>query len=246
MPARHPRSHRSELDPASTPNMLRRVLVVEDDATIRRLIVKHLESEGYRVAEASDGPTALAELRQSAPHLVILDLGLPGLDGREVLVHIRATGGILCIVISGRADEHDRVLGLDLGADDYVVKPLSIRELGARVRALFRRSTAQQRPRLLDFGDLQLDLDACEVRLDGAVVPMPAKEFQLLQFLASSPRRTFTREQLLERVWNSMGDWQDPATVTEHVRRIRHKIEPDRRRPRRIITVWGLGYRFEP
>jgi DNA-binding response OmpR family regulator len=229
------------------------VLVVDDDEAVRAVVRLALERDGFRVSDEADGPHALAALDSvddlgGAPDLMILDVNLPAGSGFDVLTAIRSVRPIPVILLTGRHAETDRVLGLELGADDYVVKPFSPRELVSRVRAVLRRAAPIPRvpPAPLDFGDLCLDLQSREVRVRGAVVDLTAREFDLLAFLASSPRRVFSRGELLVSVWASAAEWQDPATVTEHVRRLRLKIEDDRERPRWIRTVRSAGYAFEP
>jgi DNA-binding response OmpR family regulator len=225
-----------------------RLLVVDDDPEVRGLLVRLLESEGYQVEEASTGAEATAALSGRSPDLVILDVMLTTEDGFDVLAAIRRTSNVPVILVTARGRESDRVLGLKLGADDYVVKPFSPAELAARVGTVLRR--VGQRPTAttaaLDFGDLAIDIMAREVKLSDELVETTAKEFDLLAFLASSPRQVFTREQLLAQVWGSSSAWQDAGTVTEHVRRIRRKIEKDPDHPRWVRTVRGVGYRFEP
>jgi DNA-binding response OmpR family regulator len=222
-----------------------RVLIVDDDPVIRGLTRDALEREGFDVRDAPDGATALDWLAADVPSLVILDVNLPGRGGFEVLSAIRATWAVPVILCTGRVSELDRVLGLELGADDYVVKPFSPRELAARVRAVLRRASAEM-CRVLDFGELKIDSAAREVQVRGEGVELTAREFELLAFLARSPRQVFSHAELLSQVWRSTSDWQDPATVTEHVRRIRAKIEQDREHPRWIRTVRAAGYTFEP
>jgi len=220
-------------------------LVVDDDDVVRRLVRDGLEREGFDVHDVADGASALAALEQQPAGLVILDVNLPARGGFEVLSAIRATSRVPVILLTGRVDEIDRVLGLELGADDYVVKPFSPRELAARVRAVLRRTSTEAGPTLA-FGELVIDPVAREVKLRGALVELTAREFDLLLFLARSPRRVFSHGELLEQVWHSTSDWQDPGTVTEHVRRVRAKIETDREHPRWIRTVRAAGYAFEP
>jgi len=223
------------------------ILVVDDEPMVREVVVAYLEREGFLVAEAADGATALKLIHEARPDLVILDVMLPEIDGFSVLTEVRKSGEIPVILLTARTEEPDRVLGLELGADDYVVKPFSPRELVARVRSVLRRSAPPTRPaETLDFGELRIDEQARAVTLDGAEVEMTPKEFDLLAFLARSPRQVFSRGQLLEQVWDSSSDWQDPSTVTVHVRRLRRKVETDPENPRWISTVWGVGYRFEP
>jgi len=187
----------------------------------------------------------------------VLDVNMPSIGGFDVLSQIRRTDTVPVIMVTGRAGETDRVLGLELGADDYVVKPFSPRELASRVRAVLRRSTIARRNAehgqalaenddRLDFGHISIDLGAREVTILGSVVDLTTREFDLLAFLARSPRRVFSRQQLLERVWASAAGWQDAATVTEHVRRIRHKTEAAGAPEHWIRTVRGVGYAFEP
>jgi two-component system phosphate regulon response regulator PhoB len=221
-----------------------RVLVVEDDAGNRLLLRRILEDSGYEVAEASDGPTALQTISHDPVGLVILDLGLPGVDGVEVLERVRRSSGVPVLVLTGRTQEAEKLRVLDAGADDYVVKPYSLPELAARVRALLRRGTPTERVERVDYGALSVDTAARTVTLDGSPVELTPKEFELLAFLALSPGRSYSRDELLQHVWGSTDDWQNPATVTEHVRRIRLKIERDPQHPEWIQTVRGLGYRF--
>jgi DNA-binding response OmpR family regulator len=225
-----------------------KVLVVDDEPTVREVVVGYLRRDGHTVSEAADGPAALELLASDPPDLVVLDMMLPGVDGLEILRRIRSLGDMPVIMLTARAEESDRVTGLELGADDYVVKPFSPRELAARVNGVLRRAApkpaAAAEP--LRFDDLTIDVRFREVLLAGVPVEMTPKEFDVLAHLASAPREVFSRADLLRDVWQSSPDWQDPATVTVHVRRIRNKIEPDPERPRWITTVWGVGYRFEP
>jgi DNA-binding response OmpR family regulator len=222
------------------------VLVVDDEPTIRDVVVRYLEREGYRTLEAADGDAARAILRGHAPSLVILDLMLPGTDGLTLCRWIRSESSVPVIMLTARGEEADRIVGLELGADDYVTKPFSPRELVARVRSVLRRAdpeaTAAER---LSFGDLVLDAAAREARKRDRVLRLTAKEFDLLWFLACHPRRVFSREQLMDRVWGYHSAF-DTGTVTVHVRRLREKIEDDPSRPVYLQTVWGAGYRFSP
>lgn len=229
----------------ATPNAAR-VLVVDDEPMVCEVVTAYLERDGFRVSQAEDGRAALDALRTSRPDLVVLDVMLPEIDGFSVLTQLRRTSDIPVILLTARTDESDRILGLELGADDYVVKPFSPRELAARVRSVLRRSRPGSLPVRLEFGDLVIDGSTREVECGGAVVELTPKEFDLLAFLAGSPRQVFSRAQLLEQVWDSSADYQDPSTVTVHVRRLRKKIEADPVQPRWIHTVWGVGYRFEP
>jgi DNA-binding response OmpR family regulator len=224
-----------------------RVLVVDDEPTVREVVVGYLRRDGHEVCEAGDGESALRLLRNVSPDLVVLDLMLPGASGFDLLRHVRATSDVPVIMLTARSEEEDRIAGLELGADDYVVKPFSPRELAARVNGVLRRAAPRVGPaQRMEFDGLVIDPPSREVWLDGALVEMTPKEFDVLAFLAASPRQVFSRAELLEQVWHSSPEWQDPATVTVHVRRIRNKIEADPERPRWIATVWGVGYRFEP
>ncbi len=225
-----------------------KVLVVDDEPTVREVVVGYLRRDGHDVAEAADGGTALELLDADPPDLVVLDMMLPGVNGLDVLRRVRAVSDIPVIMLTARTEETDRVSGLELGADDYVTKPFSPRELAARVNGVLRRTAGRQNasPSPLVFGELKIDPLSREVILEGEKIEMTPKEFDVLAFLAASPRQVFSRAQLLESVWQSSPDWQDPATVTVHVRRIRNKIEADPEHPRWITTVWGVGYRFEP
>lgn len=225
------------------------VLVVDDEPMVREVVARYLQRDGVRVHEVDDGTAALAWLQCNRPDLVVLDIMLPGVDGLAILRSIRAAGDVPVVLLTARTDEVDRVVGLELGADDYVVKPFSPRELAARVRNMLRRvnATPTQVPSgSLDFGALRIDPAAREALIDDAVVSLTPKEFDLLHVLARSPRQVFSRSQLLELVWDSSTDFQDPATVTVHVGRLRQKLEPDPDHPRWIVTAWGVGYRFEP
>lgn len=225
----------------------KRVLVVDDEPMVREVVCAYLAREGFTAEEAADGRQAMESIAASRPDLVVLDVMLPERDGFSILSELRKRSDVPVILLTARTEEPDRVLGLELGADDYVVKPFSPRELAARVRSVLRRAApAAARDERLEFADLVIDGSTREVRVGGEPVEMPPKEFDLLFFLAASPRQVFSRGQLLEQVWESSADWQDPSTVTVHVRRLRQKIEDDPDRPSRITTVWGVGYRFEP
>ena len=226
--------------------MSARILVVDDDPESRSLVRTALERESFSVLEAGDGAEALEVVASGCPDLVVLDVNLPSVGGFDVLAQMRLVHSVPVIMVTGRDGETDRVLGLELGANDYVVKPFSPRELASRVRAILRRSAPPETGDRLDFVGLRIDLNSREVSVEGKPVALTTREFDLLAFLASSPRHVYSRAQLLERVWSSALEWQDPATVTEHVRRIRMKIEPNRASPRRIRTVRGIGYAFEP
>jgi DNA-binding response OmpR family regulator len=224
------------------------LLVVDDDDDVRQLLSRLLATEGYDVVEAISGAEALASLPKTRPDLIILDVMLSAEDGFEVLAALRRTSNVPVILLTGRGRESDRVLGLKLGADDYVVKPFSGAELAARVGTVLRRAGRRVAPAgtSLEFEGLVIDVAAREVYVNGDLVETTAKEFDLLAFLASSPRMVFSRDQLLDQVWDSSSQWQDSGTVTEHIRRIRRKIEQNPDRPRWVRTVRGVGYRFEP
>ncbi len=223
----------------------RRVLVVDDEPTVREVVARYLERDGMTVEQASDGAQALDALKRH-PDLVVLDIMIPGTTGLEILREIRQAGETPVILLTARSDETDRVVGLELGADDYVVKPFSPRELAARVRSVLRRSRVRPSTERLAFEGLVIDTAARDVFVSGQRVQMRPREFDLLAFLAASPRQVFSRSQILERVWDSPAEFQDLSTITVHVRRLRNKIEADPLHPRWITTVWGVGYRFEP
>jgi len=221
------------------------VLVVDDDPTVREVVVSYLRAGGHRVREAADGETAMAEVAEARPDILVLDLMLPGIDGLEVCRRLRRQGNVPIVMLTALGDESDRVVGLELGADDYVTKPFSPRELVLRVDSVLRRSgeLAQKDDVVLYDGDLVLDSDQHLVTRAGARLSLTSREFDLLRFFLSNPGVAFTREELLDRVWGwSFGD---QSTVTVHVRRLREKIEVDPTRPTRLATVWGVGYRWE-
>ena len=222
-----------------------RILVVDDDATVRTLLRRMLTIEGYAVDEAADGASAMAKVEAWAPDLLLLDIMMPGQDGLDVLSVLRRTSAVPVILLTAKSEEADRVLGFRFGADDYVVKPFSTAELIARIAAVLRRTGANRSGGSLHFDGLDIDLAKREVTVRGAMVDLPAREYEVLAFLASFPQQTFSREQLLDRLWPHNGE-RIPSTVTEHVGRIRRRIEEDPERPRWIRTVRGVGYRFEP
>ncbi len=231
----------------STDSIRRSVLVVDDEAMVREVVCAYLEREGFSTTEAIDGVAALEQVARREPDLIVLDVMLPKLDGYSVIAELRKHTDVPVILLTARADEVDRVLGLELGADDYVVKPFSARELAARVRSVLRRTSApEHKTASLEFDDLLIDGRTRDVIVRGERIDMPPMEFDLLMYLASYPRQVFSRSQILDHVWGSSTDWQDPSTVTVHVRRLRQKIEHDADDPKRIQTVWGRGYRFEP
>jgi DNA-binding response OmpR family regulator len=222
------------------------ILVVDDDPIVRDVVVRYLERDGHRTLVAEDGDRADELLRRESLDLVVLDVMLPGKDGLQLSRSIRARSSLPVILLTARGEEADRIVGLELGADDYVTKPFSPRELAARVRALLRRASAVPDPPLgLAFGDVVLDGDARQVRKAGAEVALTAKEFDLLWFLAAHPRKVFSRDQLMASVWG-YEPALDSGTVTVHVRRLRTKVEDDPTRPQHLQTVWGVGYRLVP
>ena len=225
-----------------------RVLVVDDEPRVREVVVAYLERDGFRVTDVGSVEAARAQLEGVNPDLVILDVMLPAESGLDLLADLRHDGDIPVILLTSRSEETDRVLGLELGADDYVTKPFSPRELVARVRSVLRRAGSSQAPESnsIEHEGISLDHATREVMVDDRSVDLTAKEFDLLFYLASNPRQVFSRNQLLEQVWDSSSEWQDPATVTVHIRRIRTKIEADPKAPRWLTTVRGVGYRFEP
>jgi DNA-binding response OmpR family regulator len=222
------------------------VLVVDDEPIVREVVVRYLEREGHRTLEAGDGEAARTEIERSDPDLVVLDVMLPGVDGLELCRWIRSTSELPVILLTARGEEADRIVGLELGADDYVTKPFSPRELAARVRSVLRRAAPPSgTDERLTFGDVELERATREARKAGRAVRLTAKEFDLLWFLASHPRRVFSRDQLMASVWGYTAAL-DTGTVTVHVRRLREKIEDDPSKPRHLETVWGVGYRLAP
>jgi DNA-binding response OmpR family regulator len=232
-------------DSSSYDAVMDRVLVVDDEPMVREVVTQYLEREGFIVETAQDGEAALEAIRTRQPDLIVLDVMLPQQDGFSVLNEVRKDSTIPVILLTARGEEPDRVVGLELGADDYVVKPFSPRELAARVRSVLRRSRPEPVNETLTFDDLEIDRRSREVRVDGHLVELTPREFDLLAFIASHPRQVFSRGQLLQHVWDSSSDWQDPATVTVHIGRLRTKLEANPANPRWIATVWGVGYRFE-
>ena len=225
-----------------------RILVVDDDATVSEIVARYLERDGYAVETVADGRVALERALAEPPDLVVLDLMLPGMDGLDVCRRLRALAPVPIVILTARGQEADRIVGLELGADDYVSKPFSTKELVARVRAVLRRAkgplAAQPSGPLAHVdGDLVVDVAARQARLGGVVVALTAREFELLAFLMRHPGQAFRREELLEQVWGYR--YGDTSTVTVHVRRLREKVEPDPASPVRIATVWGIGYRWQ-
>ena len=230
------------------------VLVVDDDPNVRDVLRRYLHRAGYRVVDAADGETALEQATRHTPDLVILDVMLPGLDGLDVCARLREKASMPVIMLSALGSESDRVVGLEHGADDYVVKPFSPRELTLRVQRVISRSapsgpvsedpgTAPSLETRVD-GSLTLDLTARTATLAGASLNLTVREYDLLAFFMANPHRVYSRPELLKQVWG--WEFGDDSTVTVHVRRIREKIERDPSQPTLIVTVWGLGYRYEP
>jgi DNA-binding response OmpR family regulator len=221
-----------------------RILIVDDEPKIVRLVADYLEDGGFSVLTARTGDEALMRVRTDAPDLVVLDLGLPGLDGLDVTRAIRRNGELPIIMLTARDDETDRIIGLELGADDYVTKPFSPRELVARVRAVLRRhSGAGGESEVLRIGDLELDLPRMRVTRDGSPVDLTATEFSMLSHMARQPGRVFTRSQLLDAIHGVAFESYERA-IDAHVKNIRRKLEPDPRAPRYLLTVYGVGYRL--
>jgi DNA-binding response OmpR family regulator len=227
--------------------MEKTILVVEDEPSIAEVVGLYLKRAGYRVQTAADGQAALALLERQIPDLVILDLMLPEVDGFAITRWLRDRSDVPIIMVTARKEEVDRIAGLEMGADDYVVKPFSPQELVSRVRAVLRRATPapEEGERPLVFGDLVIDPRSRTANRAGREIVLTAKEFDMLALLAHNPRQVYTRDQLLERIWGG-AEYIDPGTVTVHVRRLREKIEPDPADPIHLMTVWGVGYKFEP
>lgn len=232
----------------------RHILIVDDDERVRTLLSWQLEAEGFTVRCTADGGEALERIHAEGPDLVVLDLSLPGVAGLDVLRRVRQheevdhSQPLPVIILSGRTAEADRIAGLDLGADDYLIKPFSPGELAARVRSVLRRTRppGPSASGLTELAGLTVNAATREVVADGRLVDLTAREFDLLAFLARHPRQVFTRPQLLRSVWESAEDWQSEATVTEHIHRLRCKLEADPAHPRWLRTVRGVGYRLEP
>lgn len=223
-----------------------RILLIDDEPRVRQVVSAYLEREGFRVDQAADAAEARALLAGSSPDLVVLDVMFPGASGLDLLAELRETSELPVILLTARAEESDRVAGLELGADDYVVKPFSPRELVARVRTVLRRTRRRPESGRIEHGELVIDVAARQVTVGNRPVDLTAKEFDLLAHMASRPSEVFSRNQLLVDVWDSSSEWQDPATVTVHIRRLRTKLEPDVVESRWLETVWGVGYRFRP
>jgi two-component system, OmpR family, response regulator ResD len=222
------------------------VLVVDDEPIVRDVVVRYLEHDGFETMVAADGDVARALIEEREPALVVLDVMLPGMDGLSLCRWIRERSSLPVILLTARGEEADRIVGLDLGADDYVTKPFSPRELSARVRAVLRRGVeAPAAAETVSFGDVELDAAARQVRKAGTLVELTTREFDLLLFLASHAGHAFSRDQLMDRVWGYTSA-VETGTVTVHVRRLREKIETDPQKPSHLKTVWGVGYRLDP
>ena len=222
------------------------VLVVDDEPIVRDVVVRYLHRDGFDTLEAESGEEARALIETQAPALVVLDVMLPGIDGLDLCRWIRTNSAVPVILLTARGEEADRIVGLELGADDYVTKPFSPRELAVRVRNVLRRTrVAPATPETIDFGAVQVDGAAREVRKRGTSLKLTLKEFDLLWSLVSHPRRVFSRDQLMSSVWGYEAA-VDTGTVTVHIRRLREKLEEDASQPRFLQTIWGVGYRFMP
>jgi DNA-binding response OmpR family regulator len=221
------------------------VLVVDDEPIVRDVVTRYLERDGHRIVVAADGDEARGKITGESPNLVVLDVMLPGeTDGLALCRWIRSTSDLAVILLTARGDETDRIIGLELGADDYVTKPFSPRELASRVRTVLRRTHPSPPPRdRIEVGSLVVDAVQHEVRRNGAPLTLTAREFELLWFLASNPNRVFSRDQLMASVWGYSAAL-DTGTVTVHIRRLREKLEEDPSEPRLLETIWGVGYRF--
>lgn len=223
------------------------ILVVDDEPIVRDVVVRYLERDGYRTLQATSGDDARRLLEREPPSLVVLDVMLPGVSGLELCRWIRSRSDLPIVMLTALGEEADRIVGLELGADDYLTKPFSPRELAVRVRNLMRRSAQPiaAKTQKIAFGDVVIDPVAREAHKEGALLKLTLKELDLLMFLASNPRQVFSRDQLMDRVWG-YASAQDTGTVTVHIRRLRKKIEDDASRPRHLETVFGVGYRFTP
>ena len=228
---------------------IKTILVVEDEASIAEVVSLYLKRGGFNVQIASNGKQAMTIFERQMPDFVILDLMLPEVDGLSLTRWLRDRSNVPIIMLTARREEIDRIAGLEMGADDYVVKPFSPQELVSRVRAVLRRVGQEQVPaeseRSLSFDGLSIDPRSRVVMVSDSNIELTVKEFDMLYLLAQHPKQVFTREQLLERVWGG-AQYIDPGTVTVHVRRLREKIETDPSKPTRLLTVWGVGYKFEP
>jgi DNA-binding response OmpR family regulator len=224
------------------------ILIVEDEPSIAEVVSLYLQRAGFQTRHASDGKTAMTLVEEQTPELAIIDIMLPEIDGLSLTRWMRDRSNLPIILLTARREEVDRIAGLEMGADDYVVKPFSPQELVSRVRAVLRRTGREQGEgesgHILNFENLTIDPRSRTVTRAGKEIMLTAKEFDMLYLLASHPRQVYTRGQLLERIWGRT-EYIDPGTVTVHVRRLREKIEDDPSSPSRILTVWGVGYKFE-
>lgn len=224
------------------------ILVVEDEPSIAEVVGLYLERAGYRVISARDGLEAQDKIEARIPDLIVMDLMLPVMNGFELTRWLRDQSNIPIIMLTARRDEIDRITGLEMGADDYVIKPFSPQELVSRVRAVLRRtniSSSEVSEKPITFPSLIIDPQTRLVSIDDTEISLTAKEFDTLWLLTQHPRQVFSRSQILENVWG-ISDYIDPSTVTVHIRRLREKIEKDPSDPKHLITVWGVGYKFEP
>lgn len=223
-----------------------RILIIEDEPTVAEVVERYLRRDGHDVRLVHDGAAALQTFASFRPDLLVLDLMLPHIDGKEVCRRIRARSQVPIIMLTARSEEIDKLVGLEIGADDYVTKPFSPRELAARVKAVLRRAGRQEsNGDALSFDDLRIDQRTRSVEDERGAISLTAREFDLLYYLASHPGQVFTRDQLMDAVWD-YAFAGDPSTVTVHMRRLRAKVEIDPSRPRRLKTLWGVGYKFEP
>jgi two-component system alkaline phosphatase synthesis response regulator PhoP len=225
--------------------MIKKILVVDDEPQIVKVVKAYLEKSGFQVVTAADGQSALTAFRQEKPDFMILDLNLPGVDGLDVCKAVRRDSNIPILMLTARVEEADRLIGLELGADDYVVKPFSPREVVARVRTIFRRTTAEA-PELevIEVGDLIIDLEQHTVRLAGRLIELTPTEFDILAVLARQPRRVFSRLQIMEQAQGDAFEGYE-RTIDAHIKNIRFKLEPDPKKPKYIHTVFGVGYKLE-
>jgi DNA-binding response OmpR family regulator len=224
------------------------ILVVDDEPMVREVLSQYLSAEGFTVVEAGDGEEAIERITEVQPTLVLLDLMLPKRNGLDVLAFLRRTSQLPVILLTARGEETDRIRGLEAGADDYVVKPFSAREVVARVKTVLRRSGVGEAGSelLTTFGNITVDPARRLVVKNGMQIDLPRKEFELLTCFLAHPGEALSREDLLHKVWSSSTEWQDPSTVTVHVRRLRGRLEDDPSSPKHLLTVFGVGYRFEP
>ena len=224
-----------------------RILLVEDEPSIAEVVELYLRRAGFQVQAVRDGRLALESLQRELPDLLVLDLMLPGEDGFAITRWLRDRSDVPIIMLTARRDEWDRIAGLEMGADDYVIKPFSPQELVSRVRAVLRRARPPEtgHEAAIQTQDLRIDPSSRVVEVQGRPTPLTAREFDMLWLLASHPRQVFTRDQLLDQVWG-VSEYIEPGTVTVHIRRLREKIEADPSAPAHILTVWGIGYKSEP